>query len=432
MKLDSKFWIIAKRDYLHIVKSKGFWIGTFLVPIIWLLMITLPSFLMIYSFERTEMKIAVIDKTNSNLGKEIVKSDSRVFFLVNSNEKMLNAKVLNKELDAYLVVDSQSIKNNSVTVYTKGGGGIAFIERVEKVVGKVFQKHLLAESGLDTALIKKIESGFNVNTKKVTPEGIKKDYSSFYGMFSYFAGIALFILISIYGGLVVRGVVEEKANRIIEILLSSARPFDIMLGKVIGLGSVGLTQILAWFVLLFAVSLVSTQIIALFTQPEPITQSLANELNINFQIPKQFEIPPIPAELVFMFIIYFLLGYFFVASVYAGLGSTVDHEQDAQTIITPINIILLLPIFLINIIVANPNSLISTLLSLFPPFTPVLMTARLGSTTVPFWQLLLSIVLMLSSMFVILRISSKIYRVGILIYGKKPTFKEIYRWLRKA
>lgn len=428
----SKFWIIAKRDFTHIIKSKGFWIGTFLIPIIWLLMVTLPSFLMIYFLERTELKIAVLDKTNINIGKEIVQTDAKVFFLDNSNEHTLNAKILNKELDAYLLVDSNSIKNNTVNVYTRGGGGIAFVEKVEKVVGKVFRKHLLAASGLDTALIRYIETELKVETKKVTPEGIETDYSSFYGFFSYFVGIALFMLIFIYGGLVMRGVVEEKANRIVEILLSSAKPFDIMLGKVIGLGSVGLAQILAWIVLLFAVSLISTQIVTLFTPPEPIAQSFANELNVNSQIPKQFEIPPIAAELVLMFIIYFFLGYFLVASIYAGLGSTVDQEQDAQIIMTPINIILILPIFLINIIVANPSSLLSTLLSLFPPFTPVLMTARLGSSTVPLWQILLSIFLMLSTILIILKISAKIYRVGILIYGKKPSFKEVYHWLRKA
>ncbi len=432
MKFDSKFWIIAKRDYLSVVKSKGFWIGTFLIPVIWLLVVTLPGFLMVYFWERTEMKVAVLDKTNSSIGREIVKADSNVFYLDNSNERELNAKILNDELDAYLLIDSQSIKNNSVTVHTKGGGGIALIEKVENVVGKVFRKHLLAESGLDTSLIRQIETETKVNTKKVTREGIKTDYSSFYSFFSYFAGVALFMLIFIYGGLVMRGVVEEKANRIVEILLSSTKPFDIMLGKVIGLGSVGLTQIFAWIVLLLAISLISTQIISLLTQPEPIAQSFVNEFNINSQVPKQFEIPPIPAEFVLMFIIYFLLGYFLVASIYAGLGSTVDHEQDAQIIITPINIIFILPVFLINIIYANPNSLLSTLLSLFPPFTPVLMIARLGSSTIPLWQPLLSILLMLLFIFIILKFSAKIYRVAILIYGKKPSFKEIYHWLRKA
>ncbi|MFN3305767.1 MAG: ABC transporter permease [Candidatus Kapaibacteriota bacterium] len=432
MKFESKFWIIAKRDYFNIVKSKGFWIGTFLLPVVWLLMVTLPVLLQVYFWERTEVKVAVLDKTNSNIGEEIVKADSNVFSIDNSNERVLNAKLLNNELEAYLVVDLQSIKNNSVTVYTKGGGGIALIEKVENVVGKAYRKHLLAESGLDETLIRQIEKETKVETKKVTPEGIRTDYSSFYSFFSFFVGIALFLLIFTYGGLVMRGVVEEKSNRIVEILLSSTKPFDIMLGKVIGLGSVGLTQIFAWIVLLLAVSMISTQIITLFTQPEPIAESFANELTVNNQIPKQFEIPPIPAGFVLMFIIYFLLGYFLVASIFAGLGSTVDHEQDAQIIITPVNIIFILPVFLINIIVANPNSLLSTLLSLFPPFTPVLMIARLGSSTLPLWQPLLSIVLMLLFIFVILRISAKIYRVGILIYGKKPSFKEIYHWLRKA
>ncbi|MCX7909796.1 MAG: ABC transporter permease [Ignavibacteria bacterium] len=428
----SKFLIIAKRDYLNIVKSKGFIIGTFILPIFWLIIIFLPGLLASYFFEKTEMRIAVVDRTDKGIGKDIVQSEPNIFFLVENSQNELNAKILDEKLDAYFIIDNDNLKANSITVFTKGGGGVAYITTIEKVVGKAFRKHILQEKGLDATLIKHIETDLKVETKKVTKEGTKKDYTTFYSFFGYFAGLLLFMLIFLYGGFVMRGVVEEKANRIIEVLLSSAKPFDIMLGKVIGLGSVGLTQILIWIVLLSVISIFSTQIVSLFLAPQPTPRNISPELTAQSTFPANIEIPPIPFDFVIFFIIYFLLGYFLIASIYAAIGAAVDQEQDAQTLMTPINIIFLIPIFLITLIVANPDGLASTLLSLFPLFTPILMIARMSSTTVPFWQLALSVILLLLTILLCVKISAKVYRVGVLIYGKRPTFKEIFRWLRQA
>lgn len=432
MKTDSRFWTIAKREYLNIVKSKGFIIGTFLVPIFWLALIIIPGLLASYSFDKTEMKIAIIDKTTKKIGTEIAQADPNVFFLDTLPENTLNSKILKEELDAYIIIDDNNIKNNYVNVFTKGGGGIGFITKIENVVGKIIRKQILQESGLSPNLIQRVEADLKVETKKVTKEGIKEDYSTFYSLFGYFAGIILFMLIFLYGGLVMRGVVEEKANRIVEILLSSVKPFDIMLGKVIGLGSVGITQILIWIVLLMLIGVLSPQIISLFSQTPTMGQDISQGLDMQNPAFASFKIPPIATEFVIFFVVFFLLGYFLIASIYAGIGSAVDQEQDAQSLITPVNLVFLLPIILINLIVANPNGLASILLSLFPPFTPVLMIARMSGAPVPLWQLLLSVLLMLLSIWIALRISAKIYRVGVLIYGKKPSFKEIYRWLRQA
>lgn len=430
--MSSKFWTIAKRDYLAVVKSKGFIISTLLIPIFWSIILIVPGLLATYFFEETDVKIAILDKTNKEIGKRIVEEDPKTFFLERSTESQLNNKILNGELEAYVVIDENSIINNYVNVYTKGGSGIGYISKIEKVIGKNFRKQLLAENGLDTNIIKRIEADFKVETKKVTQEGIQKDYSTFYSFFGYFAGIILFMLIFLYGGIVMRGVVEEKANRIVEILLSSTKPFDIMFGKVIGLGSVGLTQLFIWIVLLAIISLFAGQIISMFISPSTSGMQMASNFQQTAPNMTNFEIPPIPAEFVIFFVLYFLLGYFMIASIYAGLGAAVDQEQDVQTIITPINLIFLLPVFFISMMVGNPNGTASTLLSLFPPFTPILMVARMSSGSVPTWQLLLSLFLMVLTILIVVKISAKIYRVGILIYGKKPTFKEIFRWLRQA
>lgn len=432
MKQKSKFWIIAKRDYLHIVKSKGFIIATFLVPIFWIIIVVLPGVLTAFFFEKTESKMAILDRTTTGIGKEIVAAEPNIFYLTSDSEKSLKNKLLNDEIDAFTILEDKNIEENFVNVYIKEGTGLGLTTKIEKVFERVFRKSLLKGIGLDTALIHRIESDLKVETQKLTKKGFEKDYSTFYSVFGYFAGIILFTIIFLYSGIVMRGVVEEKSNRIVEILLSSVKPFDIMLGKIVGLGSVGLTQILIWVVLLSLISLFSTQIITMFFAPDPATKEMATQLGTQTQIPSNFEIPPIPFELVVFFIIYFLLGYFLISSIYAGLGSAVDVEQDAQAIASPINIFFIFPIFLISIVTGNPNGTISTILSLFPPYTPILMIARMSATTVPSWQLILSILLMLVTIWFTVKISAKIYRVGVLIYGKKPTLKEIFRWIRQA
>jgi ABC-2 type transport system permease protein len=419
---------MARTFYLQSVKSKGFIIGTFLIPILWILILVVPGLLAGYFFEKTEMKVAIFDNTKQKIWREIVESDPKMFFLVEEPINSLNKKILDGTLDAYLVVDDSSLANNRITVFTKGGGGIGYLSKIDKNVGKIFRKNLLLQQGLDTNLISKLEKDLKVETKKVTHTGVEKDYSTFYSIFGYFAGIVLFMLIFMYGGIVMRGVVEEKANRIVEILLSSAKPFDIMLGKVIGLGSVGLTQIFIWVVLLSIISLFTSQLLTMFMPNQANPQDVVSQAKLG----TPFEIPPIPFEFIVFFIIYFLLGYFMISAIYAGIGAAVDQEHDAQTLIAPLNIVFMLPIFLINIIVGDPNSLVSVLLSLFPPFTPVLMISRMSATEVPFWQLILSVILMIAGILISVKISAKVFRVGVLIYGKKPTFKEIFRWLSKA
>lgn len=432
MKTKSKFWIIAKRDYLQIVKSKGFIIGTFLVPIFWVIVVVFPGLLTAIFFEKTELKMAILDRTTKGVGKEIVAIEPNVFFLTSDPEEKLNEKLLGDELDAYTVIDDKNIQDNFVRIYTKEGTGLGLTTKVEKVFEKVFRKNILKENGLDTTLIYRIEKDLKVETQKITPKGFQKDYSAFYSVFGYFAGIILFSIIFLYSGFVMRGVVEEKANRIIEILLSSARPFDIMWGKIIGLASVGLTQIFIWVVLLSLLSLFSTQIISIFFAPDPVAKDMASQFGTQTPRLENFEIPPIPFQIVAFFVIYFLLGYFLISSIYAGLGAAVDLEQDAQALSTPINLLFIFPIFLIGIAIGNPNGTFATILSLFPPYTPILMIARMSATNVPYWQLILSVLLMLLTIWLTVKFSAKIYRVGVLIYGKKPTLKEIFRWLRQA
>ncbi|MGQ9820081.1 MAG: ABC transporter permease [Candidatus Kapaibacteriales bacterium] len=430
MSSNSKFWTIAKHEYMTRVRSKGFIISTILVPIFILVIAVLPSILAIISTEQTEMKTYILDKTSLGIGKAIVSNSPDKFFLTNEDTASLNRKIIAGDIDAYVYLDDKIFQTYKIPVYTKGGGGFGFMELIDNVVGKEVYKNYLKKSGLDSKTFELIEKDFEIQTMKVTKDGLERDYSTFSSILGYIMAFFVYIMLASYGSTVMRGVIEEKSNRIIEILVSSTKPTDILFGKVTGIGAVGLTQILIWVVLGVVIVFSLPGILSLIQYPGSV--EIANLSNEEVQKFKNFEIPPIDSWLIITFILYFLLGYFLFSTLYAGIGSAVDREEDAQYLSIPILIPLILPILLSSYVLNNPDGIFSVILSIFPFFSPILMTIRIASTSIPLWQLLLSFALMILTFWFAIWISSKIYRVGILIYGKKPNFREIWRWYRQA
>jgi ABC-2 type transport system permease protein len=430
MATNLKFWTIAKHEYVSRVKTKGFIISTILGPIFLLAIVLIPAIVATFSIDKTEMKIAIVDKTTSKIGQEIVKSQPNRFWISEVPPTKLNKSILDGKLDAYIILDDKSVKDNKVEVYSKGGGGVGFLTVIEKYVGGTITRWNLIQAGVDTATINLLDKEVTIETKKITEEGIQKDYAEFYSIFGYIMGFIVYMMLFMYGAMVMRGVIEEKANRIIEVLVSSAKPFDIMFGKIVGIGSVGLTQILIWIAFLFLLGLILPSVVGLFQSPEnlqniPVTTQQIGTID-------KFEIPPIPVGLVVAFLAYFLLGYFLFATLFAGVGASVDQEQDAQYISTPVYLPLIIPILFVSNVMANPDGLFATIMSLIPFFSPILMTVRISATSVPAWQIVLSFILMLLTFWGCIWLSAKIYRIGILIYGKKPNFREIFRWLKQA
>lgn len=430
MEKNSKFWIIAKHEYITRVRSKGFIISTILGPVLILIVTILPALVAILSSEHTEMKILILDRTTRKIGQSIFAKAPDKFQLSNEDTSLLNRKILSGEIDAYIYLDDNIFQSYKIHVYTKGGGGIGFLELIENVVGKEVRKQNLIKSGLQPQAIELVEKDFKIEIKKVTEEGLKKDYSAFYSVFGYIMAFLVYIMLATYGSTVMRGVIEEKSNRIVEILVSSTKPTNILFGKVCGIGAVGLTQILIWLIFGFVISLVLPSIFAIFQTSN--VGEIANFSGQEVQKLQKFEIPPISIWFVMTFLFYFVSGYFLFSSLFAATGSAVDQEQDAQYLTIPIFVPLIVPILFASYIMTNPDGLLSVILSLFPFFTPILMIIRIASTTVPLWQILLSFILMILSFWSCIWISAKIYRVGILIYGKKPNYREIWRWFKQA
>lgn len=424
----NKIWTIISFEFLTRVKSKGFIISTILGPIFLIAIMVIPGIVAALSMDDTSKKIAILDETGY-FAEKIANSDKSVFFVSTEPINQLKQQILDGKLDAFLVIPKNIESENKVSVYTLGGGGIGLVEKIENTVSEIIREKRLTDAGVDKSVIELVEKQIKINTIKVTKEGVQKDYTEFYSIFGYILGFMIYILMFSYGALVMRGVINEKANRIIEILNSSASAMEIMMGKIFGIAAVGLLQVLVWIIMVMGVSVFAGSVIPMFmSQPEMVGMNNIPQTPQTFP----FEIPPIPIGTWIAFLFFFLAGYFLYSSLFAAVGSAVNQEEDAAQLQTPITMPLIIPILFMPAIMGNPDSPLAVVLSLIPFFSPILMTARIAATTVPFWQISLSVVLTLITLYFSIWIASKVYRIGILMYGKKPQFKDLLKWIKIA
>lgn len=426
----TKIWTIIQHEYITKVKTKGFIIGTLLAPLGIILFFAVIGFVAYLSIESTGKKIAVLDKTN-HMGKILVQSDTAKFSLTTKTENELKKATFDEKIDGYLVIPKDIIDKSIAYVYTRGGGGLALIEHIESSLGRITRIERLKQKGLGEDVIRLVNKNVKIETKKVTEKGVQQDYTEAFAVIGYILGFAIYIFMFIYGSFVSRAVIEEKANRIIEVIASSAKPFEILMGKVIGIGFVGLTQILSWIILFIGVVYLAQPIVMHFmANPEMMSKGMMTaqqqEIQSNFMMIKDF----ISGGVLFAFVFYFLSGYFIFSTMFAAVGSAVDQEQDAQQLMTPISMLIIIPMLFITVIMQNPDSTVSIVLSLIPYFAPILMIVRIASTDVPLWQILSSVILIIITFIFSVWIASKIYRVGILMYGKKPKIKDLIKWIK--
>lgn len=427
----SKIFTIIQHEYISKVKSRGFILGTILAPLGIVLIYGAIIAVSVMSSGQTNKKIAVLDLTGQ-IGAELVQRDTAKFFLTTESTETLNKKIIDGSLDGYMVIDNNFLQTGNIDVFTSGGGGLGFVSSIENNAEDIVVNKKLKEIGADDTIIDLVNRGVSVNTKKVTEEGAKEDFSQVLAFLGYALGFMIYGLMFTYGSFVMRGVIEEKANRIVEVIASSARPFEIMFGKVVGIGAVGLTQVLFWLILLIILFASGSSIISLFID-KPDAAMMAQGMGSQpeqMELIKFFDNFSISPWIIVAFIFYFLSGYFIYSSLFAAVGSAVDQEQDASQLTLPISLPIIIPIMFISNVMANPDGALSVTLSLIPFFTPILMIARIAASDVPLWQILLSVVLLALTFLLCLWVASKIYRVGILMYGKKPTFKDLIKWFR--
>ena len=432
-----KIFIIIKREYLVRVRTRAFMIGTVVTPVLMLALITLPIFFATRG--GGDRRVTVLDQTGDpelfnainaavqgRAGSE--EESNRRDPGVGTTHYMLSRRVVSpgedfnaieeqfkKEADkdpnsTFLVLRSGATNNldNLEPVYYAKNTADFSIETLERAINAAVSGLRLKRAGLDQSAINKYTKHVDLARRKVTAggaveEGGKADFIVAFVMLFF-----IYISVLMYGLFVMRGVIEEKQSRIVEVLVSSVRPGQMMLGKVIGIGMVGLTQIGVWAMSAFVLTTAGVSVFA----------------------SRGLTMPSIPVSLLAYFVLFFLLGYFLYATLYALVGSTVSSEEDAQQAQMPVTMLLVVPMVIFNMILANPTSTSSTVLSMVPFFAPTLMMIRIAVVNPPVWQVALSMVIMLLTILGCVWIAARIYRVGILMYGKRPSIAELGRWLR--
>ncbi len=453
-----KIWIILQREYLTRVKKKSFIIMTLLSPVLFAAIMIIPSWLAVSSIENETRKVLVIDE--SGIFKNQLNSDENFQYTFKniSLDKAKNILTENTSYTDLLFIPPQPEKTPAELYYNKQPS-IIILQKLEKTLEDILRKQKMIERfQITPEELKKIETNIQLKTIKRDETGqetVKNNQIP--SILGFILSMMIYMFIFLYGVQVMRGVIEEKTNRIVEIIISSVRPFQLMMGKIIGIALVGLTQIAIWIVLTlilvtFGQALIFSQtqkqeppfnrqeIIKQLTsmqsdtiQMENLTQALAQNPETK-EISKWFEtidtISNLPiAKIFFGFLFYFLFGYLIYAALFAAIGSAVDNQEDTQQFILPVTIPLVLAIVLGQFIVMNPDSDLAFWLSLFPLTSPVIMMIRIPFD-VPTWQILLSAVLLILGFLATTWLAGKIYRTGILMYGKKPSYKELWKWIR--
>lgn len=445
----NKIGLIIQREYLTRVRKKSFIIMTILGPVLMAALFIVPVWLAMN--EEDDANIMVID--DSMLFHERMEDTEKIHFIFPEFGLALDSAksqmIGNEEIDAVLVIHEKIMTTPSGVqlIYDKQPG-INVIRYIENTLENDIEKFKLAKSGISQATIEAAKTNIQLVTTKLDEVGEESksntELSMVVGMFS---GILIYMFIFLYGVQVMRGVIEEKTNRIIEVIISSVKPFELMMGKIIGIALVGLTQFLLWVVLSttlisggqslveqhFAEQETGTSIEeamsgsqSLAPEQEEIAEAQLNEAAVNelFDNISMIDFPVILGSFLF----YFLGGYLIYSALFAAVGSAVDNEADTQQFMLPITLPIIFSFVMAQVVINNPESSMSFWLSMIPFTSPIIMMVRIPFG-VPYWEIGLSMLLLIAGFVATTWLAGRIYRTGILMYGKKITYKELWKWL---
>ena len=425
--------LIIVREYLARVRNKSFIIMTFLSPIIFVLMIMLIVYLT--SLSSGGMRTVGIFDPSEVFVEEFSDSPNMRFqdFSMLSLE---DAKTIVRESEYYglLVIPlvDQGKLTAEVEFYALEAPGFGFLEGLEEILANKLTKLNLNRMGINTSAIEQAQGHVTIQVQDFSGN-ITSELSTYVKVFfGGAAGYLLMMFIIIYGNMVMRSVIEEKTNRIVEIIISSVKPVHLMLGKILGTSLAGISQFLIWVllgsVMLFGVTAITGINLSQGDLPQ---QQLAQDLMASQSQQVAMDILQLPLlSLTVFFLIYFICGYFLYSSIYAAIGAAVDNETDTQQFIFPLVLPQMLGIYVgFFSVIENPHGSIATIFSMIPLTSPIVMLMRIPFG-VPWWELLVSLLLLVATIAGVVWLASKIYRIGILTYGKKPSYKELLKWLK--
>jgi ABC-2 type transport system permease protein len=417
--VSAKLWAVVKREYFERVRTKGFVIATVLGPVIMAAMMIVPA--MVARSSGKALKVAVLDAgAGGALGPAVeaalreVRVDGKPRFDVQpatagaEREARLKKAVLEGGIDGYLLLPADAAASSTASYFGRNVSNLGDLRTLERQVGDVIVGSRLANAGLDPARVKDLTRRLDLKTIRLSASGEREDQGA-----AFFLSIILLMIlytsILMWGQLVMTSVIEEKASRVVEVMASGLPSTQLLWGKLLGVGAAGLTQFLVWAVSLAAVSLMAAG---------PVVGS--------------FKMPEISPLVLVSFVVFFLLGFLFYASLYASIGAAVNTVQEAQNFVFPVIMPLIIGLVCFPVVLESPDGPLSVTLSMLPFLTPLMMFLRIVVLTPPWWQIALSLVLLLLAIFGAVWTAARIYRVGILMYGKKATFPELVKWVRHA
>ncbi len=419
--------VIAKREYLARIRSKGFWISTVAVPVMLALWAVVPS--LVIAKSKTRQRLALVDKTGqvaarlsdtlADLGRRTVQQvsfDLEVIQPEGDDDALrarLDRRVLQDEISAWVWIDAALLEENRVEYHAASVSNFITQQALEGALSSVLRELRLEGAGYDVDAIRQLSHSIDLATIRISEEGSRAEGGLGGIALAFVLFMTLYTTTLIYGQQVMLGILEEKNSRVVEVILSAIRPVDLMMGKLLGICFIGLTQLGIW--LATAAVLTAPALVALLAF-----------------LPEGVDIPTLSPVLIGHFLVLFLLGYFFYATFYAMLGAAFNSPQEAQQLAFVAVILVVAPWIFFLPVLNDPDSTLAVVTSLIPVFTPFLMMLRIAVKMPPGWQILLGDLLALALCAAMIWIAARVYRVGILMHGKKPSLRELWRWVRYA
>lgn len=433
--------LIIMREFKERVYKKSFIITTLLMPVLMLVLSIAPALIMFFAKGETK-HISVIDQSGI-VADKLESNEDVVFEVVPNGDLQTELKrSLEQENFGVLYIEQDVVTNpNKVQLYTNASSSMTIEDSIADQIEDIIETERLKAHNIENLpeILKQIEVNISLTTYR---NGDNEQSEATSSAASSFAGIALgfvlYFFLIIYGSIVMQSIIEEKNSRILEVLVSTVRPFDMMMGKILGVASVALTQIAIWGVLLIVIS--AAVIPAVIPQdvlagveavqagadvatltadidPEAIT-ALASIMDTGYI-----------SELVVLLLLFMMGGFLLYAAMYAAIGASVDQVQDAQQLTTPVTIPIIFSFIILTMIMNDPNNPLVVWCSIIPFTSPIVMIGRIPSG-IPTWEIVTSLILLYATFIVMVWLAGKIYRVGIFMHGKKPSLKELYRWLK--
>jgi ABC-2 type transport system permease protein len=424
-----RIWVLVRREYGSRIRSKGFWIATLVLPLFMAALIFLPT--LVLTRARAEQRAVIVDETGALAGGVVERlaggagepevAGVRVRLAAEppaadpgaraAQRADLDRRVLAGEIDAWIWASPAGLAADAVEYHAESVSNVLTQEVIRRALSAEVGAMRLAEAGYDPARVDELTRSIDLQTLRVSAAGSRAEAGEAGFILAWSLFFLLYMILMIWGQQVLSGVLEEKSSRIVEVVVAAARPVDLMLGKLLGIGLAGLTQLAIWLAF-----------VAAATAPGLAAVLIA--------APEGFEIPRLAPAVAVYYCLYFLLGFFFISTFYAAIGAAFNNLQEAQHLTAIPVAFVVAPIVVVLPVINAPDSTLAVVTSLFPPFTPLLMPVRLAVKMPPCWQIALSFVSTGLATLGMVWLAARVYRVGILMYGKKPTLPEIWRWVR--